>query len=127
VRRSLTLGTRASALLVPGSPRPAGAPAAGRGAPAGREGAAGAPPSVPRGRRRANRRGQPRARRGADGRALTAGRGAQAHTFGLPDPLLDGGLTAVYTPASTNLSGVDFSMFFYQTIANRAYSGARAP
>ncbi len=77
------------------------------------------------------RRGGAAAPTGAASRAragaLTAGRVAQAHTFGLPDPLLGGGLTAVYTPASTNLSGVDFSMFFYQTIANRAYSGACAP
>ena len=33
-------------------------------------------------------------------------------------------LTAVYTPAGTDLSGVDFSMFFAQMQAERSYSGA---
>lgn len=34
-------------------------------------------------------------------------------------------LTAVYTPADNNLSGVDFSMFFAQMQAARSYTGAR--
>lgn len=33
-------------------------------------------------------------------------------------------LTAVYTPAGTSLSGVDFSMFFAQMQAARSYTGA---
>ncbi|KAK9826470.1 hypothetical protein WJX81_002682 [Elliptochloris bilobata] len=41
--------------------------------------------------------------------------------LGLPEKHL----TAVYTPAGTNLSGVDFSLFFARTIAKRSFSGIR--
>lgn len=46
---------------------------------------------------------------------------ARADAVGLPTARM----TAVYTPASTNLSGVDFSLFFANTAAKRSFSGAQ--